>query len=175
MPRTNARVWPKAHSAESSPCSSRHPINHQPPPIARDQYMVVGAANPPPVQPYYQPVTGSQYHADMYQQSQVPSHNQSIPPPWVPIHSHQHMSSWNHGQPIPASSIVDEGTVQWNETVNTHRQKQPTAGSTIYPESHKQELWVDGPTEFTRNLQVLTSKLRKEETTHHGRRASKQT
>lgn len=132
MPRTNARAWPRVNHNDSLPSKEQWVDRHMPP---RDQWHIAGTANP----------THAEYATPGYHNTV--GHTQSqlgIPPPWMTLAQYSQVQ--NEGLPIYA---IPGGPPE-------------QAGATIYPETHKQELWVDGPTAFTKTIEGLTKSLQQD-------------
>lgn len=154
MPRTNARAWPKANSNENEIWLDATPPSR----IPRDQWQIPGNANPPPQnnvtqQNYYSPQAG--YQLSQYQQQQI-NYSPHVYP--VPTQQATWMSlAQYNGHPeqigkLTATSHTANVKPAWadNKEVN---------GSA---EVLKQELWVDGPTAFRKNIEGLTHNLNKD-------------
>lgn len=180
MPRTNARVWPKDHSLDRGSNDGYIPPADtcQPPVVSREEWIIPGVSNNLPVvdsntvfPPYIQHSPAAHHQQLHYNQSIAAVHHQVIPPPWVQLNQYNP----NEAVSYTTNGIQSHHNQTYPKPQHTHSK---TAADYIYPECHKQELWVDGPTEFTKNLQTLTSRLQNDlispqhNKTHYGDRKS---
>lgn len=158
MPRTNARVWPKANPTENEIWLDAAP----PPRIPRDQWLIPGNSNP---LPHSNPTHPNYYHPQAACQQ---PHYQQPPPanypqptttgqaaPWMSLAQY-------NGHPAQIGKLT---TPTHNSSVvrQVWTDSKEQNGNTTYPEVAKQELWVDGPTAFRKNIEGLTDNLRKEQ------------
>ena len=155
MPRTNARAWPRTNPVENEIW-----LDAPPPPISRDQWHIPGNANPNPL-PHNNPVHN--YHAvqqpSQCQQPQTANYSKyeySVSPQpaaWLSLAQY-------NGPPQQIAQITTPGHSHSRQAwVDSPEQK----ANGNYMEVAKQELWVDGPTAFRKNIEGLTHNLQKDQ------------
>lgn len=177
MPRTNARAWPKISTPERILEPQLVSADYrQPPVVSREEWIIPGISNPPTaMDPSTLPAPYIHHNQTAYASpiSQIAAaHHQPIPPPWLQL-THYNGDMSQYASPDTHLTHQYPPVTGINYPSNSSLPHPQTAADYIYPECHKQELWVDGPTEFTKNLQTLTSNLHRDDVmspshrTHH--------
>lgn len=179
MPRTNARAWPKANPCDSDSPNKKEYFIDSPPTVSRDQWHIPGTANPIPHHPqqYYSPQHGmvtpegalkypnqpfQQQKMDFYTQQHYAATHGHPPSPWISLAEYGG-SPESIGQSTQSPRHVTPGHVTptaGRQTRGDNRREK--AGAPAQPETSKQELWVDGPTAFRKNIEGLTQNLQKD-------------
>ncbi|XP_067943120.1 uncharacterized protein [Watersipora subatra] len=160
MPRTNARAWPRLTHTDNEIW-----LDTPPPPTSRDQWHIPGNANP--TIPHGNRAPNYVHHGNSGIQQQSPYQHGSYPhhqhtnfpsehPPWLSLAQY-------NGHPEQIAQLTTPGAPHsparqaWVDTPDTK-------ANVAHVEVSNQELWVDGPTAFRKNIEGLTNNLHRDST-----------
>lgn len=157
MPRTNARVWPRANSAESDDLSQRE-YWLDATPVHREQWTIPGNADPSPHTNYHISTQQHPYpqyqHISHAQVRRIDTHHHQRYITSIPEQQPQWMSlAQYNGHPEQIAQVTTGSSPSKQGWIEHPNQKNGLKNVV------KNELWVDGPTSLRKNIEGLTNHI----------------